>query len=153
MSVRGQLYGVAAVSASDAWAVGRTHAFRTLIMHWNGTTWTRVPSPSPSSDDNLTAVTAVTARSAWAVGYTDVGAYYQTLILRWNGTAWQRVPSPASAGGSQLDGVSAVSVGDAWAVGYAATPKVSKTLIGAGTARPGSGCRALIRPPAASSTA
>jgi hypothetical protein len=33
-------------SASDAWAVGGTGwlTSQSLIMHWNGTAWSRVPS-------------------------------------------------------------------------------------------------------------
>ncbi|MGO8958286.1 MAG: hypothetical protein ACLQFR_13080 [Streptosporangiaceae bacterium] len=33
------LGGVTAISAKDAWAVGGTASGRTLILHWNGTTW------------------------------------------------------------------------------------------------------------------
>jgi hypothetical protein len=33
------LAGVAAISATNAWAVGGTAKGRTLILHWNGTTW------------------------------------------------------------------------------------------------------------------
>jgi hypothetical protein len=35
------LGGVAATSATNAWAVGGTVHGRTLILHWNGTTWKR----------------------------------------------------------------------------------------------------------------
>jgi hypothetical protein len=40
----GELFGVSAISSSDAWAVGRyfnttTRAYDTLILHWNGTAW------------------------------------------------------------------------------------------------------------------
>jgi hypothetical protein len=34
-----ELAGVAVTSATSAWAVGETAAGRTLILHWNGTTW------------------------------------------------------------------------------------------------------------------
>jgi hypothetical protein len=43
-----QLSGVAATSAASAWAVGGTSSGATggsLILHWNGTAWKRVPSP------------------------------------------------------------------------------------------------------------
>ena len=44
-----QLYGTSAVSAKDVWAVGSTTpdigATRTLIQHWDGTHWAKVPSP------------------------------------------------------------------------------------------------------------
>jgi hypothetical protein len=41
-SIPGILYGVAATSASNAWAVGDTgtgNGHKTLIMHWNGKAW------------------------------------------------------------------------------------------------------------------
>ena len=44
------LYAVAAVSASDVWAVGFTGSRtqqQTNVLHWDGSTWTRVPAPSP----------------------------------------------------------------------------------------------------------
>ena len=43
------LYGVAAVSAGDVWAVGSystTTAVQTLVEHWNGTAWSVVSSPN-----------------------------------------------------------------------------------------------------------
>ena len=46
----GYLTGVAATSAASAWAVGSTAiacSAKPLILHWNGTSWKRVPSPSP----------------------------------------------------------------------------------------------------------
>ena len=47
----GTLNGVAAASASDAWAVGGTGTgtgsdFSALIEHWNGTVWNVVPVPA-----------------------------------------------------------------------------------------------------------
>ena len=50
------LYGVAAVSPSEAWAVGSTagpwdtYTSTTLIEHWTGSAWSVVPSPNPSDD-------------------------------------------------------------------------------------------------------
>ena len=47
------LYGVAAVSVSDIWAVGYYTTTgtlqQTLTLHWDGAAWTQVPSPSPGS--------------------------------------------------------------------------------------------------------
>ena len=86
-STSGELSGVAAISATNAWAVGSTGTGKTLIVHWNGKTWTRVPSPGGA----FHGVAATSARSAWAVGSTSNGHHssFQTLILRWNGTAWK----------------------------------------------------------------
>jgi hypothetical protein len=124
----GTLFGVAATSARNAWAVGcagdcgqEAGGVKTLILHWNGTAWTRVPSPSPGVDTSLSSVTAVSAGSAWAVGCTALcflsSASPRTVILRWNGTAWTRVPSPAAARVGVLNGVAATSASNVWAVG------------------------------------
>ena len=132
-TVSGGLSDVAAASASSAWAVGCTDCGtgsgayssgpgRTLILRWNGTTWTRVPSPDPGTSRYITAVAAASAGSAWAVGWTGSGSGTNTrtrsLILRWNGTAWTRVPSPSPGPDDQLLGVTATSADSAWAVGY-----------------------------------
>jgi hypothetical protein len=49
-SMYGVLYGVAAFSGSDAWAVGYAGSHSTsepLIARWNGKAWKRVPGPRP----------------------------------------------------------------------------------------------------------
>src|SRR5215472_4866394 len=121
------LFGVSAVSKTDAWAVGEYLKAAGLqlpfILHWNGTAWKTVPSPTPSGATFtfLTAVTAVSATDAWAAGYyQNNGAPPVPLILHWNGTAWKKVPSPNPSGadGTQLTAVTAASPTDAWAAGY-----------------------------------
>jgi hypothetical protein len=66
------LYGVAAISATNAWAVGDYYNAppddRALIEHWNGKTWTAQTSPAYGW---LSSVTATSSTSAWAVG--DIG--------------------------------------------------------------------------------
>jgi hypothetical protein len=119
----GALNGIAATSASNAWAVGCAgHCFgpmattRTMIVRWNGAAWKYVPSPSPAGNSVLTAVAATSASNAWAVGYTRNTD--KTLILRWNGTAWKQVPSPTPGSLSQLLGVTVTSAHNAWAAGW-----------------------------------
>jgi hypothetical protein len=116
------LTGVSAVSASDAWAVGYygTFGLSTLVLRWDGSGWTQVPSPNPgypASSSTLYGVSAVSASDAWAVG--TYGNVEQTLVLAWNGTSWTQVPAPSPGGaqGSQLLGVTSTSKSDAWAVG------------------------------------
>ncbi len=135
------LFGVSAVSRSDAWAVGRqnsTGVFKTLILHWNGAAWSKVKSPSPSlSDAELLGVSAVSGSNAWAVGWywNRTGTATETLILHWNGTAWTQVKSPNPSSNppytpaNSLDGVSARSGSDAWAVGNYDHNGVSEALI------------------------
>ncbi len=114
-----QLRAVTAVSANDVWAVGfaAPTSFanpQTLILHWDGTSWTIVPSPNPAGaqDNELSGATAVSAHDVWAVGETGNGA--QTLIEHWNGTSWAAVSSPSTG---RLAGVAAISASDIWAVG------------------------------------
>ena len=122
----GRLFGVSAVSPADVWAVGNDCSAgpcTTLTLHWNGTSWSKVASPSPGNGGYaiLTAVYALSATSAWAVGDycpTNDCTVEDTLILHWNGTAWARVNSPGpSSPLAQLLGVIATSPTSAWAVG------------------------------------
>src|SRR5262249_3129440 len=63
------LLTVAATSATNAWAVGTAGGTTggTLVEHWEGKTWTGVPSPG-SNGNFLSGVAATSASNAWAVG-------------------------------------------------------------------------------------
>jgi len=119
------LIGVSALSTSGAWAVGLhksgTTAYRTVVLHWNGTRWAQVASPDPGPapvQDGLSGVSAVSPGDAWAVGQSGLLGKPKTLVLHWNGTAWTQVASPdPSRSTNILTDVSADSPGDAWAVG------------------------------------
>src|SRR5438874_5586391 len=127
-SIESFLYGVSAVSSTDVWAVGYFYSpivvggARTLTLHWNGSKWARVWSPSGTtssdSDSLLWAVSAVSTDHVWAVGRvsttTPGGETDTTLVLRWNGIRWSRNGTPNVGG---LGGVSADTATDAWAVG------------------------------------
>jgi hypothetical protein len=106
-------FGVSATSARNAWAVGQYQSttVRTLIAHWNGVTWRRVPSPNPApAGDSLNDVAAISATFAWAVGEQNG----HSLLLRWDGKAWGQVRSPDIG---NLSSVAATSATNAWAVG------------------------------------
>jgi hypothetical protein len=122
----GELSAVAAISATDVWAVG---AYGRLLLpyggafalaeHWDGTTWEQVPMPTPSraAEVRLYAAAATSATDVWAVG-SWAGTSYHTLIEHWDGNSWTIVPSPPRRGSAQLYGVEALSPTDVWAVGY-----------------------------------
>ena len=121
-----RIYSLSAVSATDIWAVGvqwvhNSSNHLTLIEHWNGTTWSVIPSPDPGAYEELDSVTAISANDAWAVGsyLTLTGSGRSTMTLHWNGSTWSVVESPsvASTRNHLLD-VSAASANDIWAVGY-----------------------------------
>jgi hypothetical protein len=130
-----ELQAATATSTSNAWAVGFYRSggiVRTLIEHWNGTSWTHVRSPNPGTVNQLSAVAATSSRNAWAVGQYFNGTTYQTLIEHWNGTAWRHVPSPNAGRPGKpngLDGVTATSASNAWAVGDYGSGHISRTLI------------------------
>ncbi len=120
-----QLFGVAATSASDVWAVGNYQdtngQSQPLVLHFDGTTWTLVPTPSTGTGSSyLRAVTATSTSDAWTVGEYSNGGRLRTLIEHWDGTAWTISPSPnPGAGNNILTDTSAHSPTDAWAVGEA----------------------------------
>jgi hypothetical protein len=137
-----ELTSVTAISADDIWAVGQDGTYSSpdaasLILHWNGTAWTQVASPDPSTgtypDNNLTGVSGDSASDVWAVGYYQSSSLAEaTLVLHWNGTAWTQVTSPDPADYYDiLQSVSAVSPTDAWAVGYdgALSGSASQSLV------------------------
>ena len=115
-----ELRGVAAVSASDVWAVGDSGS-GTLTEQWNGTSWAVVPSPGPSGAvfNSLAGAAVVSSNDVWAVGESDNSSGLPaTLIEQWNGTTWSIVASPAPGTASLLSGASAdPASGQAWAVG------------------------------------
>ena len=83
-----QPQGVAAAAANDVWAVGTSTTAgtaQTLILHWDGATWTTVSSPNgPGLDNALYGVAAIATSDVWAVGnYTEVDAANPDPALGW----------------------------------------------------------------------
>jgi hypothetical protein len=130
------LYGVDGVNGADVWAVGSRFDVpqtfgRSLVEHWDGTSWQRVPSPNVEPqgsgggiDTSLQAVAATGPDDAWAVGsYEQAGIgdgppSTTPLAMHWDGETWRIVPVPDARRGS-LMAVAAVSSDDVWAVGAA----------------------------------
>jgi len=91
-SLNGQNHSVAAVSATDIWAVGAALVHfkdQTFTEQWNGSQWQHVRSPnvtantlSSSYDNLLLGVSASSAHNIWAVGYyaPEYGSTTYTLI-------------------------------------------------------------------------
>jgi hypothetical protein len=120
------LLGVADVAPGDGWAVGfstntSTDQDQTLIEHWNGTSWSIVPSPDPAGgstgSDELWAIAAVSPTDIWAAGDDFAGGgSIVPLFAKYNGTSWTAVPPPADGAGFML-GLTAISANNVWAVG------------------------------------
>jgi hypothetical protein len=126
---------MAAISASDVWAVGQqsgdNFVEQTLAEHWDGNSWTVVPTLNVGTGGNAFAdVTASSATDVWAVGdTTGSSGLTTTLIEQWDGTQWSLVTSPnPSKEFNQLGGITAIS-GALWSVGYSGTSSGANTLV------------------------
>ncbi len=134
------LEGVTALTRDDVWAVGwfveaanQDRPAKTLIEHWDGTSWTVVPSPNvggpntQSFSNELRGITAVSANNVWAFGLTDaLGPERITnLALHWDGTDWKIVPTPnpnprdVSLIDDVLEGGIVIPDGNIWLAGVA----------------------------------
>ena len=106
LSDQNWLTSVSALAANDVWAVGVTRNSdfgirdRTLTMHWDGNTWTVVPSPRQGTDvdNDFWSVVAFDSNNVWAVGAVGVDPDFTPLIEHWNGTAWKPVPASSPRG-------------------------------------------------------
>jgi hypothetical protein len=117
---------VTGVASNDVWAVGENEevpglGITTLIEHWNGTTWSIVPSPTPGAYPILNAVAARSSADVYAVGSNSPsvnGGVQQGLIMRWNGSTWSQDNDPTAGTFSPLYGA-ATFPGSAreWAAG------------------------------------
>lgn len=139
-----ELDGVAAVSATEVWAVGHYDQFPSisdepLVELWNGSQWHVVPtfglSGGTTSAGNVRAgLSAVSALpqtgEAWAVGYQIRGNVSKAFAAHWNGATWGQVPIP-SVGPyhNQLNGVTALAPNDVWAVGSYFSGGSDRTLV------------------------
>jgi len=102
--IQGELFGVSADSATDAWAVGsyavpRAHVVRTVVVHWDGTAWTAVQGPNPAPFFNeLKSVRAISPTDVWALGYAIAapGGRHKLLVAHWDGGHWLTVGVPAA---------------------------------------------------------
>ncbi len=117
------LVGVSAISTDDVWAVGyyqdsTTRETRSLIEHWDGTSWQVVPAPLIGVGGQLWAVASMGPNDVWAVGNYGDHVHIYPMTLHWDGTSWQSVAVPApDTMTNGLRGVVALSHNDVWAVG------------------------------------
>ncbi len=117
---------VSCVTASDCWAVGSvgigSFNSTTLAEHWNGSAWSIVQTPNPSTStlNVLSGVDCVSSVDCWATGLGNgTNTTDQTLAEHWNGIAWSIVATPNPSSVSILGGVDCVSSSDCWTVGHA----------------------------------
>jgi hypothetical protein len=122
------LYGIAAVSSNNVYAVGMYmtdpgYTRQTLIEHWNGMQWSVIASPNVGTiASGLQGVSVVSANNIWAVGFYHAQSagqtVGQTLVEHWDGSQWNVVSSPnVGSGTNELSAIKAISAKNIWAVG------------------------------------
>lgn len=146
--LRARVEGVDALTAANAWAAGWVQSYdrsrggyvdETYVLHWDGSLWRRVASPSPpvcstckSTRSKLYAIDAVSPADVWAAGTfkarhpTSAFVGYQMLLLHYDGRTWKQIPpvypkfgSPfQSSSGTTVEAVEAISAKDVWFFGF-----------------------------------
>ena len=121
-TLRDTLYSATAVSAKDVWAVGDQQSedgvFHTLVEHWDGTSWSVVPSPNPgASGDHLWGVAQAGPNDIWAVGQRNGRHSDAPLVAHWDGKHWTVVNVPTAGLTDGLLQAVAVKGGEVWAAG------------------------------------
>lgn len=125
-----ELLGVCAIARDDVWAVGVEDdgaQSRPLALHFDGTEWGIVATPTFSQDAGFWDVSSGASDDVWAVGFRmQQGWLASTLIEHWDGSAWSvvqtpSIPVPPGLGLPAVTqypvAVSAFPGGKAWAVG------------------------------------
>jgi hypothetical protein len=88
-----------------------TTATDPLLLHWDGSAWTRVELPIAAGNGSrvVTSIWGSAANDVWAVGRTDASAD----TWHFDGSGWTEVPV---AGAPSLEQVWGTCAGDFWAV-------------------------------------
>lgn len=116
------LTAVKAVSSNDAWAVGQQNVGpnddRTLVEHWDGTSWSVVAGPSvPAGSAGLLDAVDVGAGGVWVAGDQESETASVPLVAVLSGGTWKEANLPATGSSyAQLFGL-VVAGGQVWAAG------------------------------------
>jgi hypothetical protein len=121
------LLGLAVLAPDDVWASGAIlrvdhGAGRAVVLHWDGSRWSRSLVMGPFT--TLTGMSASGPDDVWAVGGYYTGGDPTTaraVTAHWDGHRWRQVSPPVCSPGegASLLSVAAVSPKVAWAVGLA----------------------------------
>ena len=91
------LFAVSMLPSGETWTVGyfvdASFHEKTLVEHFDGSTWTVVRAPSPGARQNiLYGVAAIAENDVWAVGgFQDGKDTWHPLAMHWDGRSWTQV--------------------------------------------------------------
>jgi hypothetical protein len=152
---------IAVDGSGQVWAVGWDRDYdapgrpvSSLVVHYNGTSWTREATPNPANRNTLMDVVALANGEVFAVGVAQDtsggGITPRSLMLRRTGGTWSSLTVPKGETGSQdqLLSVAAVSSTSVWSVGYYSSPSsgLYEPLLVHWTANGGAGTLAVSHP-------
>lgn len=140
----GEFDGVVALSPTNAWAVGSVtgkpieikveegHAnpIQTLIEHWDGKSWSIVPSPNfgptaANQSNHLMSIAAISPTDLWVAGRAfipDGSNSQMTFALHGDGTSWTIQPTPDVGFNNTLFGAAVALPSSVWFVGSGSFP-------------------------------
>jgi hypothetical protein len=126
---------IAVDPSGEVWAVGWDRDYNapgrpvsSLVVHFNGASWSREATPSPANRNTLMDVVALGNGEVFAVGVAQDtsggGITPRSLMLRKHDASWSSLTVPQGEAGSQdqLLSVAAVSPSSVWSVGYYSSP-------------------------------
>jgi hypothetical protein len=152
---------IAVDASGQVWAVGWDRDYdapgrpvSSLVVHYNGTSWTREATPNPANRNTLMDVVALANGEVFAVGVAQDtsggGITPRSLMLRRQGGTWSSLTVPKGEAGSQdqLLSVAAVSSTSVWSVGYYSSPSsgLYEPLLVHWTGNGGAGTLAVSHP-------
>jgi hypothetical protein len=130
-----EFQAIDAAGDDDVWVAGYDYAtvggaleFRTVIHHWDGFSWTRVPTPDRETAptvDLLFDISAPASDRAWAVGRSATAPgnpRARALLFRWGGDRWAIVDGPEPSAGA-VSSVVASPGGTVWLSGPTLNPE------------------------------
>jgi hypothetical protein len=97
---------------------------RTLALHWNGSSWSKVSTPVEGSEDNLlNGVSCTSSTNCIAAGYRVSNPKDSSLSMRWDGEKWTQIAATTVVKGGEdaMRGVSCVATTDCFAAGVHTT--------------------------------
>jgi hypothetical protein len=126
---------IAVDPSGQVWAVGWDRDYNapgrpvsSLVVHFNGASWSREATPNPANRNTLMDVVALANGEVFAVGVAQDtsggGITPRSLMLRKHDASWSSPTVPQGEAGSQdqLLSVAAVSPSSVWSVGYYSSP-------------------------------
>jgi hypothetical protein len=120
-TVGATLIGVAASSATNAWAIGNnsTHGIVPWGYRLERTGWKKVALPSLPAEYQLESVTTSGPTNTWILALGPGNG--QAIVLRWNGKSWSKPKLTGLPKTGDATAVATSSAKNTWVVGFTQT--------------------------------